>query len=143
MSLPGGVDGRLRRAYYLADMCRMLSISVAVGSFVILPALCVGGLITHACDFADMPGCNSEPGCEHESDCHHESTCSDDPCDNMVTRSNRPGVDGNPTSQSPTPCVTSDTIPAQGACLTFQCKDLTTTYLKNLPFPHSDIPLLI
>ena len=90
-----------------------------------------------------MPGCNSEPGCEHESDCHHESTCSGDPCSNMVTRSNKRGVDGNPTLQSPAPRVTSGTIPAQGTCLMFQCEGLATTHLKNLPFPHSDIPLLI
>ena len=124
-------------------MSRVVAISVAVGLFLILPALCVGGLITHPCDRADMPRANSEPGCEHESDCHHDSTCPDDPCSNVVTRSNRRGVDGNPTLQSPAPCVTSGTIPVQGACLAFQCEGLATTHLKNLPFPHSDIPLLI
>lgn len=51
-------------------------------AFVGLPALCVGGMLTHpcACPHADESDHPEDEGCGHEND------CATDPCGEIVTR---------------------------------------------------------
>ena len=51
-------------------------------AFIGLPALCVGGMLTHpcACPHADEADHPENEGCGHESD------CATDPCGEIVTR---------------------------------------------------------
>lgn len=41
------------------------------------PALCMGGVLEHACDC----------GVESDLECSHEDSCADDPCASVATRS--------------------------------------------------------
>jgi hypothetical protein len=63
----------------------------------IMPTLCVGGLLSHACA-QDQSGCHevNDPCCPHEQaetpsdgQCSHESDCGQDPCSTTVTTTGR------------------------------------------------------
>lgn len=56
-------------------MPRGSAILFSIWALVLLPALCMGGLIGHACD------CASDGHSQlADSDCGHEEACDDDPC---------------------------------------------------------------
>ena len=63
---------------------RSCSILLAVWALVLLPTLCAGGLIAHACD------------CARDAVCQHETGCDVDPCSELsaatVKRSDRSEV---------------------------------------------------
>lgn len=71
---------------------KLFAVSVVVASFVGVPALCMGGVITHACDCASETACNCESDCDYDFGCGHESGCSDDPCSIQVVRTDRQGA---------------------------------------------------
>jgi len=50
---------------------RLLAPPLTVWSLVMLPTLCIGGIIGHQCD------------CTSESLCEHEAECKDDPCGDL------------------------------------------------------------
>ena len=122
-------------------MRRIVAISFAVGWLLDVPTLCVSGLITHACECVDVLASPCDPGCGHEAGCHHENGCSDDPCSTPVVRNQRPrdGVDTTP--PSPVPCVAFNTGPRSDQ--TIRSEGRTSSRPQGLPFPPSDIPLLI
>lgn len=76
-----------------------VSIFVTLWSLVLLPGLCVGGVIGHACEClaeankqTEAPCHHSalndsgpnDTDCHHQADCHHESDCADDPCTQLA-----------------------------------------------------------
>ena len=118
-------------------------ISVAVASFLVVPALCIGGVITHACECASEFACACNTGCEHESGCGHESGCADDPCGIRVVRPVRRGDDVVTVS---TPAIFTTIISTNLNTRSAQMVDAGTYESpgdKRLPFPSSDLPLLI
>jgi hypothetical protein len=50
------------------------ALSIAMWTFVAMPALCVAGAVEHACN------------CGLDSHCEHESQCESDPCSQVVVR---------------------------------------------------------
>ncbi len=124
-------------------MGRILTISVLLGSLLAVPALCMGGVLTHACECASESPCPCEAGCEHDSGCGHEGECPDDPCSIRVIRPER-RADNVVTVSQPaisTPIILSAvTLPsAQGV----RASAREWPNGKKLPFPSSDLPLLI
>ena len=130
-------------------MGEKLTISVVLASFLVVPALCMGGLITHACDCATETACHCgvdgehESGCEDESGCGHEGDCSDDPCSVQVVRPNRQSDD-----------VVTVSPPAASATIIYiavKRPSVQTEHAgtheclggKNLSLPSGDLPLLI
>jgi len=122
---------------------RMVAVFVVVASFVGVPALCMGGVITHACDCASETACNCHADCDHDSGCGHESGCSDDPCTIQVVRTDRQS-DKTGTVSSPAVSTTilfiSDTQPSLQTTRTGARERFGG---NALPFPPSDLPLLI
>jgi len=127
-----------------------LALVLVVGALVAVPALCVGGLIEHPCDCEPChdrgaPGPGRDGG--HEDDgggCGHEDTCVNDPCTSLVARQDR----SDETIDDWPPC----------ACFSIELFGLIRDSLNdralgrdgrptgcspNLPYPPSDLPLLI
>lgn len=124
-------------------MVRVLTISVGVASFLVVPPLCMGGVITHACESVSESACTHETGHEHESGCGHEGGCPDDPCSVRFVRPEHYGDDvaavAQPAISTTIILTTVNQPPAQMV--------LAGTHElpggKKLPFPPSDLPLLI
>ena len=87
------VEGLLRDGISAADIQMLFTILIGAGSLLIVPGLCVSGLITHACECAEETSCVSECHCDVESGCEHESGCSEDPCSIWAVRAERRGDD--------------------------------------------------
>ena len=124
-------------------MVRILTISVALASFQVVPALCLGGVIRHACDCAAETACDCKADCNHESGCGHEGGCADDPCSIQVVRTGRQSDDV--VTVSP-PVVSTTIIHIAVTQPSIQTEGAGTRGWpggKNLPLPSSDLPLLI
>ena len=123
-------------------MRRMVTIAAALSSLLIVPALCVSGVITHACDCAEETRCPPDCDCDRESDCRHEGECPDDPCSIRVVRTERQGgnVMGAP---EPSTCVSKlDHETAQPGRTVFAALT-SSSGRNNQPYPSSDLPLLV
>jgi hypothetical protein len=78
---------------------RLIIFSVAVWSLQALPAMCISGLIKHACaphekTETESPCHENEHENDHDSDkapggCGHEPDCSQDPCSSLTVRHER------------------------------------------------------
>ena len=55
-------------------MSRKILNLLVLAIFVVVPVLCVGGLLQHACE------------CANETACSHESNCDGDPCSRYTGR---------------------------------------------------------
>lgn len=130
-------------------MGRILTISALLVSLLAIPAMCMGGVITHECECTSESvcacegGCESEPGCEHESDCGHEGGCPDDPCSIRVVRPER-RCDCVVTVAQPTispPIVFVSVV--QPSVLVVGVGLYEWSGDKKPPFPPSDLPFLI
>lgn len=124
-------------------MVKILTISVAVASFLAVPALCVGGVITHACECDSGCPCTGEADCGHEAGCGHEGGCPDDPCSIGVLRPERHGNDIVTPSH---PAASTAIIPAaerQSWAKSVCARVFELPCAGTLPFPPSDHPLLI
>ena len=131
-----------------SDMRGIQAILIVISSLVVVPALCMGGVITHVCecDEAPLSGTHSEDEHEHDSDsgCGHESDCADDPCENLVVRLDRHADDVTADLQSPVPCELLPVLAiVHGDIQAVRINDFGLPPSKHLPFPISDIPLLI
>ena len=130
-------------------MSRILAISVALGPLLVLPALCMGGIIAHecACDTGPShpaePLCRSDHNCGHHPGHGHERGCAEDPCNITAVRPVR-GV--GVVLDAPQPATWAQT--GRGgdeppvAVSTVAGANPRLGY-KNLPFPLSDLPLLV
>ncbi len=121
-------------------MLRIAAIFMITWGLIITPALCVAGVLHHPCD----PVSTSDH--EHDDPCPHESTCPQDPCGvvSVIVRATQYRDPGSMAEflGAPAPAV------AISAC---RESDVDTSVLPSLrsppsgrlPFPDSDIPLLI
>jgi hypothetical protein len=102
----------------------VLSIWVCVAA----PALCTGVVIIHPCACDDCCGCE------------HESTCGDDPCSIVATRNES-------SSQLQPQLVLVRPLPDHAADVwspALRVADAPfTLLLMGMPYPPSDVPLLI
>lgn len=124
-------------------MARILTISVAVASFLVVPALCVGGVIMHACDCVKGTCCPPERDCNGRSGCGHESGCSDDPCSVRVVRPERQNAVALTVFH---PAVSTAIILVTVTQPSVQTERAGTQEWpdgKKLPFRPNDLPLLI
>lgn len=155
-------------------MVRVFTTSVFVVAVLAVPALCTGGVITHACECAWATVCNhatdrshaggnpdgsvhpnrphgaadtgdgcTDDGCGHATGCGHEGGCPDDPCSIHIVRPERQSIqlsDAQPAfacSIMPTAVAPRPTRTTRSYGRDWQGRK------KLLPFPPSDLPLLI
>ena len=120
-----------------------------------VPVLCMGGVITHACECASESADARESGCAHQTDdghethcdhqtgCGHEGGCPDDPCSIGVLRLERQGDDVVAASLPavPTPII----LPTVNQPLdrVRRAGEHESPSAKKLPFLASGLPLLI
>ena len=124
-------------------MGRLLTISVLLGSLLAVPALCMGGVITHACECeSDFP-CTCETDCDHETGCGHEGGCPEDPCSIRVIRPERQDDLVVTVSQLAVSTAILCTPLEQPSIQTVRADTSELPGTKKLPFPPSDLPLLI
>lgn len=111
-------------------MVRGATVLTAVWALLALPALCVGGVIVHPCDCAATSGCG------------HEAACWTDPCNTITVRTEQQGDIGMPApgAASVPVCWTVD---LQVFAEAFRVDASESPPCENLPYPRSDIPLLI
>lgn len=126
-------------------MRRVVTIAAVLHSLLIVPALCVGGVITHACDCdgVEETCCPSECDCEAQSGCGHESECSDDPCSVPFVRTDRQGDNVIAAAQ---PAFLALVFLNEGEQPSFKAIaarwDVSLPW-HDKPYPSSDLPLLI
>jgi hypothetical protein len=115
-------------------MARITLILILAWTLLLLPALCTGGWLLHPCD------CGSTIGCEHEAD------CSSDPCEIGMARpdSSSQSHGESDAQMASTPAVLDElsNSPDPG----YRGRRPNTSPLtpqKALPFPPTDLPLLI
>jgi len=124
-------------------MIRVVTTCLAAALFLAVPVLCVGGMLEHACDCAEDACCPSECDCDGRSSCGHESGCTEDPCGFRVVRSERHNGHAALASHaaaSSTILLTPVTPLAARSVCAGACPRLDGIHL---PFPSSDLPLLI
>lgn len=139
----GDVDRSQRIGVDFTVMFRTLMISVGAAWLLAVPALCMGGVITHDCECAAETACDCADDCNHELGCGHEGGCSDDPCSIPVLRTYRQGDDAVAAPQLATGVSTS---PNQGERLLVRAlgADVSDSSRRsNRPYPPGDLPLLI
>ena len=124
-------------------MIKILAIFVAVASFLVVPALCMGGVIKHACECASETARACETEGEHESGCGHEGGCLDDPCSVRVVRPERQSDDVVTVSQPEVSTTIILTTVCQPSTRMVRAGTHEWTGGRKLPFPSSDLPLLI
>lgn len=130
-------------------MVRILTIYAVSTSFLVVPALCMGGVITHACECPSDIARTCEADCEHGSDgghesgCGHEGGCPEDPCSIEVLRPEHHGDDIVTPSQ-PSASITIILVAVtQPSVQTEHAGTQKWPGGKKLAFPPSDLPLLI
>ncbi len=108
------------------------SILVVVLSVLVVPALCMGGVLLHPCD------------CCHEDDCGHEEACASDPCSEWVVRHDdfAPGFTKTRPAPAGQACADPTRIPNEDA-FRVERRLPAVPSRPMLPFPASDLPLLI
>ncbi|GJM24703.1 MAG: hypothetical protein DHS20C16_11180 [Phycisphaerae bacterium] len=134
-------------------MTKILAIFVAVASFLAVPAMCMGGMISHACECASEIACLCETDCEHEpdgghdgghdGDCRHEGGCADDPCSVRVVLTQRQGDDVVTVSQPIISNMIILTAVSQTSTRLVRAGTHEWAGGITLPLPPSDLPLLI
>lgn len=103
----------------------------AAWALLVLPALCTGGAVGHSCD------------CSVASSCPHETDCPSDPCSQLTLvraqRGNEVVLAGPTPVAYPSLCVIlPQPFSAESADRVFEA-----TAQPTLPYPPSDVPLLI
>ena len=123
-------------------MAKVLITLAAVASFLVVPALCVGGMITHACDCpTDPPACHTD--CGHEVGCGHEGECPDDPCSVRVVRPQRHNDDVVTISHTVVSTSIILTAVTQPSLKTDRAGAQQWSGGGRLPFLPGDLPLLV
>ena len=121
-----------------------ITLSIFVAATVLFaPWLCVAGLVTHECDCVRRHGCEQESDRDHDHGCRHEGNCPDDPCAVFAVRSERQRDDVWASVQICIVCCTVQSVTTHSGRFTIQARLLESPCTVNLPYPTSDIPLLI
>ena len=107
----------------------MAILLVSVWTFLAAPALCIEGVVTHACV------------CDSVQECSHETDCSYDPCNEIALRANSgPECDFPPVTLT---TIEELTQPARFAHAAIPSRSARPDAQPNLTVPSSDLPLLI
>lgn len=127
-----------------------VAVIVASWALLALPLICTGGYLTHACECVvetEADCCTDACGCGEGADesCNHETECGQDPCGaDVITRHDDASTAmSQALAQS---VVLVATVQAETLGLS---PDATVSPPrrhaagKQLPFPESDLPLLI
>jgi hypothetical protein len=126
--------GRSESATMWLNMIKYLTISAALW-VLLTPILCMGGVLDHHCD------------CEAEMACRHEAECAADPCRALVAvRSNSRTIPRLAHESFPAPvCATGPyaLLTLHGAPPLRRSSDEHAPDDCRLPFPRSDLPLLL
>ncbi len=130
---------------------RAIIIATANWALLVLPCICTGGYLRHACDCAagaDSSCCEAETECDcddEQTGCGHESSCESDPCEIVVVARQEDPSSSIAIGVSP-PIRFAATAPAHLS----EWREFTKCELvlsvwseKHIPFHESDVPLLI
>ena len=121
-------------------MARLFTSLFLVWALLLVPALCVGGLIEHPC------GCGGESDieCQDEDTCQDEDSCTGDPCDTIVRTNDQEGQ-RNLELASQQVLVAVLTLDAEPASVrwSWSSRPPLPPSRWNLPYPQSDRPQLI
>ena len=115
------------------------AILFSIWALVLLPSLCMGGVIGHACDCAS-DGHNQRA----DSDCGHEEACFDDPCGQLLAAKWQRGQDSELILVH---CIAQDV--KAGSTYSFCPRGGSSSNAPSIlqetrrPFAPSDIPLLV
>ena len=116
-------------------MARLFSSLFLAFMLLVGPAICIGGLLEHACDCG-------QGGAEMQ--CQHEDSCSDDPCASLTAPSER---DARTLLDIEAPWVflavvtwNAELAPARWS---WSARPSLPPDWSNLPYAQSDRPLLI
>ena len=120
----------------------MTSLAVVWAVFA-LPCFCAAGLITHACDGSESASHQHDSDRDHEPGCRHEGGCPEDPCSSVFTRTERQGDDINAPGQGSSTCLAVVDDDVRRLSKANRAENVVPSQLPNLPFPLSDIALLI
>lgn len=115
-------------------MARLTVILMLAWTLLLLPALCTGGWLLHPCD------CGSTIGCEHEED------CPSDPCETGLARpdSRSQGYDeGSASTASSSIVIEHFAKTLEPDASGRRISTYRLAFQDGLPFPPSDLPLLI
>ena len=121
---------------------RTIAVALTLWSLVATPALCRSGLLLHRCDGGEVECC-AWCDCEGASPCPHEEGCEQDPCGKPIPRVEI----GQRAPQMSTFGMIAVLVEDEAAA--YQGRDLRRTSVEarpsgqHLPFPESDVPLLI
>lgn len=116
---------------------------VVLWALVVVPPLCMGGAITHACDCAEDSCC--PPGCasNDEAGCRHEGGCLDDPCSMRAIRTDHHGDELDATSLLTSTISHCLDVDRPHWARTFRIIAYELSSGSKLPYPPSDVPFLI
>ncbi len=116
------------------NMSRYLTIFAALW-VVLTPILCMSGVLDHHCD------------CDAERACQHEEECAADPCRAFVAaRSSSRSTQLLAHDSFPVPAFAAGPNalpPVRATTHLHRCADERTADACRLPFPRSDMPLLL
>ena len=134
----------------LSCMARYGAILLVVWALVGLPTLCIAGALPHDCACGDSRAsaepsdCTHEqPHCSHNGACNHESDCGSDPCSKLTASRPEQYNDVAETVPLVVACPSFAASVSQRASLNVRESFSERVPGKNLPYPSSDLPLLI
>ena len=115
-------------------MARLFTSLFLVWALLLVPALCVGGLIEHPCDC----------GGESDIECQDEDSCTGDPCETIV-RTNDQDSQASLEFESQQVLVAVLTLDVGPASVrwSWSSRPPLPPSRWNLPYPQSDRPQLI
>ncbi len=124
-------------------MTRAVAIILCMLAWHVVPALCVLGVVAHPCDDGETTRCDTDCDCGPGDTCGHDSDCADDPCSTVVTRPER--KENDPTAWAPAPAAVADLSSDGLECPTpaYPDNSAATPFPRKIPYPPSDLPLLI
>lgn len=130
---------------------RAITLATANWALLILPCICTGGYLRHACDCvdgADSGCCESEIECScdlERSGCGHESSCDKDPCEFVVVARQEDASTLFAIGISPPICFAAPVSSGPAGRPEFDRCELfdSARRSKQIPFHESDVPLLI
>ena len=111
-------------------MRQLAAIVVTVFVMCVMPGLCAGGVLHHSCECSEPTDCGH--GCGERED-----GCSDDPWSPITTGRNLTVAPEVVASSGPAPAH------APAAAPRFPGVFVLLRHVQKLPFPPSDVPLLI
>lgn len=124
-------------------MSRSVAIVLWVFVWHIVPALCVLGVVAHPCDCGETADCESGHDCGPGDPCRHEANCADDPCSTFVIRPEREDNDPTARAQAPTALADFRSDGFDRPTLAHPHSSAVSPLPRKLPYPPSDLPLLL